>query len=123
MNRIAGIFVFFLLAGAVNQLFGQAGMAPGAGSASSKSLGGGDEISLFLNEETKTYYIDFEPIQVNISEIVLKNASGAVLYRENVSGLPVNAIYELDMSRYSPGAYRIELHTFIGVLGKDIQVR
>lgn len=122
MNRIAGILVFFLLAGAMNQLFGQSSMAPGSGSAASASIGGGDEISLFVDEETKTYYVDFEPIQVNISEIVLKNASGAVVFRENVSSLPVNAIYELDMSRYSPGNYRIELHTFIGVLGKDVQV-
>jgi hypothetical protein len=123
MNRIAGILVFFLLAGAVNQLFAQSSMAPGSGSASSKTIGGGDEISLLVDEESKIYYVDFEPIQVNINEIVLKNASGAVLHRENVSGLPVNAMYELDMNRFGSGNYRIELHTFIGVLSKDIQVR
>lgn len=123
MNRIAGILVFFLLAGAVTQLFGQAGMAPGSGSAAYKSIGGGDEISLLVDEESKTYYVDFEPIQVNISEIVLKSASGSVLFRENVSSLPVNAMYELDMNRFGSGNYRIELHTFIGVLSKDIQVR
>jgi hypothetical protein len=122
MNRIAGILVFFLLAGAVNQLFAQSSMAPGSGSASVKTLGGG-EISLLVDEESKIYYVDFEPIQVNINEIVLKNASGAVLHRENVSGLPVNAMYELDMNRFGAGNYRIELHTFIGVLSKDIQVR
>ncbi|MBK8490349.1 MAG: hypothetical protein IPL49_05425 [Saprospirales bacterium] len=123
MNRFAGILIFFLLAGAATQLSGQPSMAPGAGSASAKASFGGEELSFYVDEESETYFIDFEPIRANLNEIVLKNASGNILFQERVSDMPVDAIYELDMSRYSPGQYRIELHTFTGVLFKDIQVR
>ena len=122
MNRIAGILVFFLLAGAGNQLFGQSGMAPGSGSASTKAIGG-EELSFFVDEESETYFIDFESIRANLSEIALKNAKGDILFHERVSDLPVDAIYELNVSPYSPGQYRIELHTFTGVIAKDIQIR
>jgi hypothetical protein len=122
MNRIAGILIFFLLMGAGSQLFGQSSMAPGSGSESAKVILGGDELSIYIDEDSKTFYIDFEPIRVNLSEIVLKSAGGSVLFQDRVSDLPVNAIYELDMSSYGPGAYRIELHTFTGILAKDIRV-
>ncbi|MBK7408863.1 MAG: hypothetical protein IPJ40_12885 [Saprospirales bacterium] len=112
-----------MLAGAATQLSGQPSMAPGAGSASAKASFGGEELSFYVDEESETYFIDFEPIRANLNEIVLKNASGNILFQERVSDMPVDAIYELDMSRYSPGQYRIELHTFTGVLFKDIQVR
>lgn len=123
MNRIAGILVFFLLAGAMNQLFGQAGMAPGAGSASTEMTVGGEELSFYIDEESNTIYIDFEPIRVNINQIMLKDANGSVLFQDTVSDLPVNAIYELDMKQYNPGMYRVELHTFTSVLAKDIQIQ
>ncbi|MCB9285060.1 MAG: hypothetical protein H6563_13370 [Lewinellaceae bacterium] len=123
MNRIAGILVFFLLLGAATHLSGQSSMAPGAGSASSKVSFGGGELTFYVDEESETYFIDFESIRANLNEIVLKNSSGNVLFHERVDNLPVNVIYELDMSPYSPGQYRIELHTFTGVLSKDIQVR
>jgi len=122
MSRIAGILIFFLFAGAVNQLYGQSNMAPGAGSASSKAGIDGEELSVFVDEESETYFIDFESIRANLSEIALKNSKGDILFHDRVSDLPVNAIYELNVSPYSPGQYRIELHTFTGVIAKDIQV-
>lgn len=122
MNRIAGILIFFLFAGAVSQLYGQSNLTPGAGSASNKAGIGEEELSVFVDEESETYFIDFESIRANLSEIALKNAKGDILFQDRVSDLPVNAIYELNVSPYSPGQYRIELHTFTGVIAKDIQV-
>ena len=123
MNRIAGILVFFLLAAAATQLNGQSSMAPGSGSASAKAGIGGEEFSFFVDEESETYCIDCESIRANLSEIALKNAKGDILFQDRVSDLPVDAIYELNVSPYSPGQYRIELHTFTGVIAKDIQIR
>jgi len=123
MNRIAGILVFFLLVGAAIQLSGQISLAPDSGSASSDPSYGGEELTFFVDDESETYYIDFETIRANVNEIVLRDSSGAVRFQERVSDLPVNAIYELDVSAYSSGQYRIELHTFNGVLAKDIVVR
>ena len=122
MNRIAGILVFFLLAGVSSQLMGQSGMAPGSDTLTPKGVGG-ESFSFFIDEESETYFIDFESIRANLSEIALKNAKGDILFQDRVSDLPVDAIYELNVSPYSPGQYRIELHTFTGVIAKDIQIR
>jgi hypothetical protein len=114
MNRFLAVLIFFLLAGASSELLAQQGMSPGPS--------GTNSFSSFSDADSKTHFVDFESVRANVKDIVLKNAYGEVLFMEHVSDLPVNAIYELDMSRYKAGQYRIELHTFTGVITKDIQV-
>jgi hypothetical protein len=121
MNRFLAVLIFFLLAGVSSELLAQQGMTPGS-SSSSKAAFGTESFSSFIDGESKTLFIDFESVRANIKEIVLKNAFGEILFMEHVSDLPVNVIYELDMNRYKAGQYRIELHTFSGVLSKDVQV-
>jgi hypothetical protein len=79
--------------------------------------------TLYADEENKLYYIDFESLRVNVSDVVVKNRAGEVLYRDNVFSLPVNTIYELDFSKYKAGQYEIELRTFTGVIRKSVQVK
>lgn len=83
----------------------------------------GDDWTVYADEENKLFYIDFEKLKVNLSDIVVKNETGEVLLKENVFNLPVNTIYELDFSRYKPGAYEIELRTFTGAITKKISIQ
>lgn len=79
--------------------------------------------SFFMDEENQVYYIDFETINVNLNDIVVRDKDGEILLREDVLELPVNTIYELDFSEYEPGEYNIELRSFTGVLKKTISVK
>lgn len=81
------------------------------------------EWNYYVDQESKTYFIDFESLTVNLNSVVVKNASGAVLMEEQVSNLPVNSIYEINLGKYGPGDYQIELHTLTGVMRKSLAVK
>lgn len=76
--------------------------------------------SFYADEESKTYYIDFEKLSFNLSEIVVKDATGTIVVQEDVLDLPVNTIFELDFGNFQSGKYIIELRSFKGVLKKEI---
>ena len=82
-----------------------------------------DNWSFFLDEESKPYYIDFETINVNLSEIVVFDNDGEIVKREDVSDLPVNSIYELDCSTYPKGKYTVELRSYTEILKREISVK
>jgi len=79
--------------------------------------------TLFADEENQLYYIDFETLTFNVSDVIVKNEAGEVLLQDNVFDLPVDTIYELDFSNYQPGKYAIELRTFTEVVRKTVQVK
>ncbi len=82
-----------------------------------------DEWSFFQDKENEIYLIDFETIPYNISEIVITGKTkNDVIWEESVFDLPVNAIYEIDYSKYPKGEYKIELRTLNGVLKKSIKI-
>ncbi len=83
----------------------------------------GEDWTLYADEENQLYYIDFESLSVNISDVLVKDASGKVLIQEKVFDLPVNTIYELDFSAYAPGNYTIELRSFTDVIRKQISIK
>jgi len=78
--------------------------------------------SFYSDDENKTYYIDFEKLSFNLSEIVVKDQDGTILMREDVLDLPVNTIFELDFSEFKSGKYLIELRSFKGMLKKEISL-
>jgi len=78
------------------------------------------EWSFYSDDENKTYYIDFEKLSFNLSEIVVKDAEGSILIREEVLDLPVNTIFELDFRNFESGKYLIELRSFKGMVKKEI---
>ena len=78
--------------------------------------------SFYSDDENKTYYVDFEKLSFNLSEIVVKDQSGVVVMREDVLDLPVNTIFELNFSEYKTGKYLIELRSFKGMLKKEISL-
>jgi len=76
--------------------------------------------SFYSDDENNTYYIDFEKLSFNLSEIVVKDQDGTIIIREDVLDLPVNTIFELDFSEYKSGKYLIELRSFKGMLKKEL---
>ncbi|NUN99033.1 MAG: hypothetical protein HUU01_00300 [Saprospiraceae bacterium] len=81
-----------------------------------------EDQSLYTGGDEKIYYIDFEDLRMNLSEIILKNNQGTVLLKDDVFDLPVNTIYELDLSQYGTGTFEVELRSFTGVIRKTIAV-
>ncbi len=82
----------------------------------------GENWTFYLDKENKVYYIDFETISVNLSDIQVKNEDGEIVLQDKLWDLPVNAIYELDMSKWSPGKYMVELRTYTSVIKKDFNL-
>lgn len=64
------------------------------------------------DEEEQTVFIDFENIKISLNEIVLRNENGKELLREDVSHLPVNSIYEINLKDYKEEVYVIELKSY-----------
>lgn len=82
-----------------------------------------EEWSFFMDEDKQVYYIDFETISVNLNEVVIKNGEGEVVMKDDLWGLPVNTIYELDFSPFEKGNYEVELRSFTGVLRKTVSLK
>lgn len=80
-----------------------------------------EDWSIYADNESSTYFIDFEQLAVNVNEVVVKDQAGAIVWKEEVFDLPVNSIYELDFSSYQSGDYTIELQAFTGVIRKHVQ--
>lgn len=77
--------------------------------------------SIYADQESNIYFIDFEQLAINVNTVMVKSTSGQVLWQEDVFDLPVNSIYELDFSSFSAGEYHIELKAFTGVVRKTVQ--
>lgn len=85
-----------------------------------KAVGTITDKAFYADQENKTFFIDFENLNVNLSDIVVKDVLGGVVFKDEVSGLPVDTIYELDMSRMKSGTYDIELRSYTGVIRKTV---
>jgi len=81
-----------------------------------------EEFSFFKDETSNFYYIDFESIDINLNEIVVKDNEGNVVLEEPVNDLPVDTIFELDFSQYQNGQYVVELHSYTAVLRKPFSL-
>ena len=96
--------------------------APGVESMSVVSLDNADW-SFYADEDNRTFYVDFEKINVNLSDVIIKNNSGEIVFKDDVMELPVNAIYELNFDEYGVGDYTVELRSFTKIIRKDISIR
>ena len=83
---------------------------------------GNEDWTFYLDKENKVYYIDFESISVNLSDLKVVDAKGGVVMTDKLWDLPVNTIYELDLKGLEPGNYRIELRSYTGVIEKEVSV-
>ena len=84
--------------------------APGPENISVVALDNADW-SFYADDDNRTFYIDFEKINVNLSDVVVKNESGKIVFKDDVEELPVNAIYELNFEELGIGDYTCLLYT------------
>lgn len=82
-----------------------------------------DNWTFYADEDNKVYYIDFENINFNLSDVVVKNRDGEVVMRDDVLDLPVDTIYEIDLNQYSTGKYLIELRSFTSIIKKEVDLK
>ena len=79
--------------------------------------------SIYNDEENNIYYIDFEKISFNLSEVVVLDDNDEVVFIEEVFDLPVNTIYELDFNSFGSGKFRIELRSFTKYIQQDVLIK
>ena len=82
-----------------------------------------EDWSFFHDAERNTYYIDFETVDVNLSDLKVITAAGDVVLKENLQSLPVNTIFELSLEGYPIGTYEVVIRTFTSVINKTIEVK
>ncbi len=82
-----------------------------------------DDWSFFHDAEHNTFYIDFETVDVNLSDLKVINESGEVVLQENLQNLPVNTIFELSLEGYPVGTYDVQIRTFTSVINKAVEVK
>jgi beta-galactosidase beta subunit len=82
-----------------------------------------DNWAMYSDEENHKYYIDFQKISVNLNDIHVKNEKGEEIFKDNLFTLPVDTIYELDLSKFPAGKYEIELRTFTQSLKRTVTVK
>jgi hypothetical protein len=80
--------------------------------------------AIYTDSENKVLFIDFAKIDVNLSEISVRNSDNSIVYKdENVWKLPVDFIFDLDFSTYPKGDYIVELKSFTGIVRKKISLK
>jgi beta-galactosidase beta subunit len=82
-----------------------------------------DNWAMYSDDENHKYYIDFQKISVNLNDIHVKNEKGEEVFKDNLFTLPVDTIYELDLSKFPVGKYEIELRTFTQSLKRTVAVK
>lgn len=122
MQRKFTLLIAFLFLGSL------VGTAQSASLKSASPSGAGllelnnDSWAFYTDEENKVYYIDFESLSVNLSNISVRRKNGEVVMREDVFELPVNTIYEIDFNQFGAGQYDIELRSFTGVIRRSVSI-
>lgn len=76
--------------------------------------------ALFVDSEEQTLFIDLERIKYNVREISLASPEGKLVYVQDVTELPVDAILEINYSKFNKGQYLLEVRTYVQRMHKAI---
>ena len=82
----------------------------------------GDWIT-YSGDDENILFIDFQKINANLKEILVRNRNKKIVFKDELWNLPVDSIYELDMSKYPKGFYQIKIKTFTSSIVKAIKVK
>jgi len=126
MKVYKSLFTFVLLCFISNSLFAQSIASVGENSYTSNftlTELPDENWSFYTDEENQLYFIDFEKINFNLSEIIVKNDDGDILIQDDVLDLPVNTIYEIDLSEFGAGDYHVELRSFTTIIRKEVNIK
>ena len=126
MPCMRNLIALFILTFSSNLLFAQASADNSRGfTAKGIILAEVDDLdwSIYNDEENSIYYIDFEKINFNLSEVVILNEENQIVFQEEVFDLPVNTIYEVDFKPFGSGKFKIELRSFTKFIKKDVLIK
>lgn len=76
--------------------------------------------AIFETESQSDIIIDFQEIPVNLKTIKVLDKDANIVYTEDVQNLPVDALYELDMSKLSKGQYTLQLDAYTSTFFIDL---
>ena len=79
--------------------------------------------AIFETESQSDIIIDFEEINVNLKTIKVLDRNANIVYTEDVQNLPVNALYELDMSKFPKGQYTLQLDAYTSTFFIDLPTK
>lgn len=81
-----------------------------------------DDWSIYTDSEYGILYVDFAKLSFNLNDITIRNKAGEILFRDQLWDLPVDTIYELDLSTFGKGAYSVELRSFTDSVIREVEV-
>ncbi len=68
--------------------------------------------AVYQSTDNRKVFIDFNEIPVNIKCIQVLNQNGDVFVKKNVYELPVNSLFEIDLSHFPSDNLVLEIQTF-----------
>jgi len=76
--------------------------------------------AIYETESQSDIIIDFQEIPVNLKTIKVLDKDANIVYTEDVQNLPVDALYELDMSKLPKGSYTLQLDAYTSTFFIDL---
>jgi len=76
--------------------------------------------AIFETDESDSFIIDFQEIPFNLKAIKLLDENAHVIFVDDVRNLPVDALYELDLSKFPGTNYTLQLDTYNSSFFMDI---
>ena len=76
--------------------------------------------AIFETESQSDIIIDFQEIPVNLKTIKVLDKDANIVYTEDVQNLPVDALYELNMSKLPKGHYTLQLDSYNSTFFMDL---
>jgi hypothetical protein len=80
-------------------------------------------LAWYSDDSERKFFLDLEKLSVNLNDIVVKNEKNEVLFQDKLWNLPVNSIYELDLTTYDKGTYDVEIRTFTTSMHKKVVLK
>ena len=68
--------------------------------------------AVYQSEDRTKVFIDFSEIPVNLKSIQVLNSHGDVFVNKSVYELPVNSLYEIDLTSFPANDLILEIQTF-----------
>lgn len=122
MRRIITAAAFIAVSAILSPIHAQL-LSTTAGNETSKQADNKQDWSIYTDKQNNIVYVDFEKINVNLSGVNVRDNAGQIIFKDDsLWQLPVNTIYEVDLSKYPKGEYSLELKTFTASLRKTILV-
>lgn len=123
MRRIITAAAFIAVSSILSPLSAQLLSTTSGNETSNQADNNKQDWSIYTDKQNNIVYVDFEKINVNLSGVSVKDKAGQILFKDDsVWQLPVNTIYEVDLSKYPKGEYTVELKTFTTILRKPVMV-